>query len=89
MKNSLIQVVTKNKIFLLQCESVYLYGVMLLVADLHIPGEVRERILVSYYRYNAQRSSTGSNVDDVCKLLRSTGLLPGKRPANYPDDYFK
>lgn len=73
----------------LMCESVYLYGVMLLVVDLHIPGEIRERILVSYYRYNAQRQSAGSNIDDVCKLLRSTGLANGKRPANYPDDYFQ
>lgn len=62
---------------------------MLLVVDLHIPGEIRERILVSYYRYNAQRQSAGSNIDDVCKLLRSTGLANGKRPANYPDDYFQ
>ncbi|XP_054285996.1 WASH complex subunit 5-like isoform X1 [Macrosteles quadrilineatus] len=73
----------------LLCEAVYLFGVMLLVVDLHIPGDVRERILVSYYRYSAQRSSAGSNVDDVCKLLRSTGLISGKRPTNYPEDYFR
>lgn len=31
-------------------------------------------------------------MDDVCKLLRSTGFTnqPGsKRPAKYPEDYFK
>lgn len=34
-----------------QCEALYLYGVMLLVIDQKIEGEVRERMLVSYYRY--------------------------------------
>uniref|UniRef100_A0A3P8VPU0 WASH complex subunit 5 n=1 Tax=Cynoglossus semilaevis TaxID=244447 RepID=A0A3P8VPU0_CYNSE len=75
----------------LLCESLYLYGVMLLVIDQKIEGEVRERMLVSYYRYSAARSSADSNLDDICKLLRSTGYSsqPGaKRPANYPDSYF-
>lgn len=76
----------------LQCEALYLYGVMLLVVDLHIEGVIRERMLVSYYRYSAQRSSTESNIDDVCKLLRSTGFTntsTSKRASNYPEDYFK
>lgn len=34
-----------------QCEALYLYGVMLLVIDQKIEGEIRERMLVSYYRY--------------------------------------
>ncbi|NXX65429.1 WASC5 protein, partial [Spizella passerina] len=75
----------------LLCEALYLYGVMLLVIDQKIEGEVRERMLVSYYRYSAARSSADSNLDDVCKLLRSTGYSsqPGaKRPANYPESYF-
>lgn len=62
---------------------------MLIVVDLHISGDIRERILVSYYRYTAERSTSGSNIDDVCKLLRSTGFSPGKRPPNYPEDYFR
>uniref|UniRef100_A0A3Q3BQ39 WASH complex subunit 5 n=1 Tax=Kryptolebias marmoratus TaxID=37003 RepID=A0A3Q3BQ39_KRYMA len=65
---------------------------MLLVIDQKIEGEVRERMLVSYYRYSAARSSADSNLDDICKLLRSTGYSsqPGaKRPANYPDSYFQ
>lgn len=37
----------------LQCEALYLYGVMLLVIDQKIEGEVRERMLVSYYRYRS------------------------------------
>uniref|UniRef100_A0A8C7XBK7 WASH complex subunit 5 n=1 Tax=Oryzias sinensis TaxID=183150 RepID=A0A8C7XBK7_9TELE len=76
----------------LLCEALYLYGVMLLVIDQKIEGEVRERMLVSYYRYSAARSSGDSNLDDICKLLRSTGFSsqPGaKRPANYPESYFQ
>lgn len=71
-------------------ESLYLYGVMLLVVDLHIPGIIRERLLVSYHRYSGQ-SHGDSNIDDVCKLLRSTGYAQqqGKRIANYPEDYFR
>ncbi|XP_008550175.1 WASH complex subunit 5 [Microplitis demolitor] len=73
----------------LMCEAVYLYGVMLLLVDHQFEGHVRERLLVSYYRYNAQRSSS-TRVDDVCTLLRSTGFSKSsaKRPANYPEDYF-
>lgn len=40
---------------LIQCEALYLYGVMLLVIDQKIEGEVRERMLVSYYRYRYHR----------------------------------
>ncbi len=30
-----------------------------------------------------------SNIDDVCKLLRSTGFILNKpKPANYPESYF-
>ncbi|EZA48313.1 hypothetical protein DMN91_008109 [Ooceraea biroi] len=74
----------------LMCEAVYLYGVMLLLVDYHFEGRIRERLLVSYYRYNAQRSSS-TGVDDVCMLLRSTGYVRTlfKRPANYPEEYFK
>ncbi|VDI80236.1 Hypothetical predicted protein [Mytilus galloprovincialis] len=65
---------------------------MLLIIDTRIEGIIRERILVSYYRYSAQKAAAGdSNIDDVCKLLRSTGFsnAPGaKRPPNYPESYF-
>uniref|UniRef100_A0A4W4E8D1 WASH complex subunit 5 n=1 Tax=Electrophorus electricus TaxID=8005 RepID=A0A4W4E8D1_ELEEL len=76
----------------LLCEALYLYGVMLLVIDQKIEGEARERMLVSYYRYSAARSSGDSNLDDICKLLRSTGYSnqPGaRRPPNYPESYFQ
>ncbi|EDO41150.1 predicted protein [Nematostella vectensis] len=75
----------------LMCESLYLYGVMLLVIDMKFESDVRERMLVSYHRYCAARADVDSNLDDVCKLLRSTGfsVVPGaKRPAKYPEDYF-
>lgn len=41
---------------------------------------------------SAARSSGDSNLDDICKLLRSTGYSshPGaKRPPNYPESYFQ
>ncbi|CAK9823853.1 WASH complex subunit 5 [Anthophora retusa] len=74
----------------LMCEAVYLYGVMLLLVDYYFEGSIRERLLVSYYRYNAQCSSS-TRVDDICMLLRSTGFskTSNKRPANYPEEYFK
>ena len=63
---------------------------MLLLVDYKIDGMVRERMLVSYYRYSGQRSTdTDSNIDDVCKLLRSTGYTKLKRPSNYPEEYFR
>ncbi|XP_020897630.1 WASH complex subunit 5 [Exaiptasia diaphana] len=75
----------------IMCESLYLYGVMLLVIDMKFEGDVRERMLVSYHRYCAARADVDSNLDDVCKLLRSTGFstaATAKRPAKYPEDYF-
>lgn len=64
-----------------------------MLIDMKIDGSVRERILVSYYRYSAQKAAAAdSNIDDVCKLLRSTGYSssPGaKRPQNYPEAYFR
>ncbi|XP_038118997.1 WASH complex subunit 5 [Culex quinquefasciatus] len=85
----------------LMCEALYLYGVMLLVVDLQIPGLVRERLLVAYNRYSALKTDGDSNIDEVCKLLRSTGYNDGstsssalssfaaaKKTQNYPEDYF-
>ena len=63
---------------------------MLLLTDSYFEGPIRERLLVSYYRYNAQ-SSSSTKVEDVCMLLRSTGFVKssGKRPPNYPEVYFE
>jgi len=74
----------------LLCEALYLMGVILLTLDSNIEGPVRERMLVAYYRYSAHRSTSDSNIDDVCNLIRSTGFAPNaKRPANYPEEFFK
>jgi hypothetical protein len=76
----------------LLCEALYLYGVMLLLMDLRIPGPARERIVVSYLRYKG--SGGVSNMDAVVKLCHSTGYNPyagnerERRPANYPEQYF-
>ena len=73
----------------LLAESLFLYGLMLLVADLRFEGAVRERLLIAYVRYSNQKSYMDSNIDDVCKLLRSTGFAPHKpKPPNYPEAYF-
>jgi len=70
-------------------EALYLYGVMLLILDQRIEGPVRERMLVSYQRYKSEKASS-SNIEEVCKLCKSTGFLPTERnPTNYPEDYFK
>lgn len=74
---------------LLQCEALFLYGLMLLTIDTHIDGIVRERLLVSFNRYTPLRRDTQSSFDEVCKLLMDTGCNSPKRPQNYPEDYFK
>lgn len=62
---------------------------MLLLCDLFIPGLMRERLLVAFYRYSTSQSQT--NIDDVCKLLRDTGYDQnnGRRPVDYPVEYFR
>ncbi|XP_046807236.1 WASH complex subunit homolog 5 isoform X2 [Lucilia cuprina] len=86
----------------LMCESLYIFGVILLIVDFHIPGVIRERLLMSYYRYSGSKSHSDSNIDDVCMLLRSTGFVAQKNTtttinssksskdavANYPESYF-
>ncbi|KNC47128.1 WASH complex subunit strumpellin [Thecamonas trahens ATCC 50062] len=68
-------------------EAVYLYGVMLLLLDMRIPGLIRERMLISFYRY--QKASDIANIDEVCKLCASTGFTPGnKKPKDYPESLF-
>lgn len=59
---------------------------------MHIPGLVRERILVSYHRYGTGKSHSDSNIEDICMLLRSTGFSnasDAKRVPNYPDEFFR
>ncbi|KPM05546.1 WASH complex subunit strumpellin-like protein [Sarcoptes scabiei] len=73
----------------LLCEALYLMGVILLILDRSIDGLIRERLMISYYRYSASRS-IDSKIDDVFNLIHSTGYsLNSRRPTNYPCDYFK
>lgn len=68
-------------------EAIYLYGVMLITLDLRIPGPVRERILISWLRYKGQTETP--LIDEVCKLCRHSGFLPGKpKPQKYPESFF-
>jgi WASH complex subunit strumpellin len=70
----------------LVCEAVYLMAAMLLLLDLRIPGPTREKLIVAYYRYQGESRLT--NFDEVCRLSKSTGFLPGgKIPKGYPEDY--
>ena len=50
----------------LLCEALYLYGVMLILLDARIEGPVRERMIVTYYRYKG--SATVRNFEEVCRL---------------------
>ncbi|KAL9649133.1 hypothetical protein ABK040_004155 [Willaertia magna] len=79
----------------LLAELIYLYGVMLLLLDYKIPGIIRERMLMSYYRYKG--AGEIPNIDDICKLCRSTGYETNSTnsnnniqnyPLNYPCEYF-
>ncbi|KAI4470697.1 wash complex subunit 5 [Holotrichia oblita] len=65
----------------LLCEALFLYGTMLLMVDAHIEGIIRERLLVSYYRYTPQKGDSQSGIDEVCKLLRDTGYTTTKKPV--------
>ena len=49
-------------------------------------------VLILNFSHSASSASIDSYMDDVCKLLRSTGYTsqPGsKRPAKYPEEYFQ
>lgn len=54
----------------LMIESIYLYGVMLILLEMKIPGESRERMLMSVFRYKG--AGEIPNVDQVCKLMATT-----------------
>lgn len=54
-------------------EALFLYGTMLLLLEEKLPGAVREKIVIANYRYNGGRSL--SNIDEVCKLCRTTGTV--------------
>lgn len=64
-------------------EAFFQTGYMLLLIDNRFEGNLRERLIVSYYRYSAYRSTPGTNLDETCNLLRTTGYKC--RPQLYYD----
>ena len=67
---------------------------MLMLMDNFMIGSVREKIIISYYRYKGGQSAI-QNINEVCKLCKNTGYLPSqfnggiaKRPTNYPEEFF-
>lgn len=64
-------------------EALYLYGVMLLQLDYHIPGLIRERLLIAFNRWRG--SSMILNYAKVCDVCRSTGFSKDQPvPPTYP-----
>jgi WASH complex subunit strumpellin len=49
----------------LLAESVYLYGLMLLITDIKFEGSVREKLLIGYVRYSSQKSYMESNIGKI------------------------
>jgi WASH complex subunit strumpellin len=71
----------------LMVESIYMYGVMLLLLDMRVPGPVRERMIIAYYRY---KSNDADNIQEIVRLCRATGFVPGgRRPPKYPESFFQ
>ncbi len=71
-------------------EGLYLYGVMLLLLEERIPGYIREKMMIATYRIHGG-DATLENFEEVCKLCRNTGYIPGeggKKPKNHPVAYF-
>jgi len=72
----------------LMCECLYLYGTMLLLLERHIPGPIRERIVIAVMRHQAEASL--EKLEQVCKLIRATGYAGhgspvAARPKDYPE----
>ncbi|CAD8147536.1 unnamed protein product [Paramecium pentaurelia] len=68
-------------------ESFYLYGCMLLLMDILIPGKAREKLIISYYRYKGGQTAI-EFINEVTKLCAETGYTKnGTRPAFYPEEY--
>ncbi|KAL0215921.1 hypothetical protein P9112_008105 [Eukaryota sp. TZLM1-RC] len=84
-------------------EGLSMFAVILLLMDIHIPGVIRERLVVSYYRYKG--SAELPHFDEITKLCKQTGFNPsnadkygfltlgglskGKRAKNYPQELFE
>ena len=53
-----------------------------MIMDDLLPGIVRERLIVSYYRYRG--GSTITKIADINKIFIRTEDAKGKRPDGYP-----
>eukprot|EP00804_Cyclotella_cryptica_P013905 CCRYP_002429-RD/>CCRYP_002429-RD protein AED:0.28 eAED:0.28 QI:53/0.75/0.6/1/1/1/5/0/1264 len=71
----------------LLCEAVWLYGVMLIMMERFLPGPIRERLIIAYFRF-CGRDGDISRIDTICKLCKSTGIVPPKSmtSANFSSD---
>ena len=78
------------------CESVFNAGIMLILTDRLIPGIIREKLIMSYYRYKG--GATIPNFNEIYELFERTGYIPSLpitdvkeevRPKRYPVDFFK
>jgi WASH complex subunit strumpellin len=73
----------------LMAEAFFLYGIMLLLMDMKIPGAAREKMIVAYYRYNGRAAI--QTIEDVIKVCKNSGgnwLNMIKRPSKYPEEMF-
>lgn len=94
VQHTLETILMSKEIRHLLCEAVFLYGIMLLLVDRLIQGNIREKMIVSYYRYKGQ--STIRNFNFIVKLFSNTGYVYvnnknefyEKKPKKYPIDYF-
>lgn len=90
---------TENRQLL--CEAYFLLGYMLITTDNYFEGGLRERLIVSYYRYSSYKSLPDSCLDATCNLMRSTGfkttqqkiyrterVVAYQRPNGYPENFF-
>ena len=74
-------------------EAISFYGLLLLLLDRFIPGPVRERLIIAFFRY-CGKDGTLANIDEVCKLCGSTGYMysPTSRkqmkPPKYEEKFF-
>lgn len=59
----------------LLAESVFLYGLMLLITDIKFEGTIREKLLIGYVRYSSQKSYMESNIGKNFYIFSPTKML--------------
>ena len=96
VQHTIDTILSNKNIRPLFCESVFSVGIMLLLVDKLIPGQIREKLIISYYRYNGK--ATIAHFNEIFKLFERTGYLPVSplteekeevKPKKYPVEYFK